>query len=68
MSGIQMFSVICCPVLVSEQIQPWWLGGRVELDDNVHTSRCSSSVDQIPLGAAIFIDILNKKEWVYKVN
>ena len=27
-------------------IQPWWLGGRVA--DNVHTSLCSTSVDQIP--------------------
>ena len=29
-------------------IQPWWLGGRA--DDNVHTSLCSTLVDQIPLG------------------
>ena len=30
-------------------------------------SPCSTSVDRIPLGTAIYIDILNQKEWIYKV-
>ena len=30
-------------------------------------SLLSALVDQIPLGTAIYIDILNEKEWIYKV-
>ena len=46
-------------------IQPWWLRGLI--DDNDHTSHPILPVDRILLGTKIYIDILNKKEFIYKV-
>ena len=40
----------------------WWV-----YEQQIQVAVLRLTVDQIPLGTVIYLDILNKKEWIYKV-
>ena len=46
-------------------IQPWWLGGRASASHSVESSHYCLSGSNPAWDRDLFMEILNKKEWIY---